>query len=242
MRFRFAARAVGALLAAALMTASASALGYGQGKECDAQNRPTGALQFQADYAPLDAYALTPEENRIILTFDLGYENGYTAAILDTLRDRGVTAMFFVTGDYAAREPALMRRLIAEGHQVGNHGMKHAKLPALSGDALRSEIMDLHSYVLEHYGYEMQYFRPPCGEYDEASLRAVQGLGYRTVFWSFAYVDWNPEHQPEPQAALQRMTDAAHSGALYLLHAVSSTNAAVLGDLIDALRAKGYRV
>ena len=233
-----------AFFAAALMISGlavpVSAIGYGQGKICDAQNRPVGAVEFEAQYGQYDACALTPEENRIILTFDQGYENGFTPHILDTLKEKHVTAMFFVTGDYAKREPELMRRMIAEGHQIGNHGMTHAKLPALTTDQRREEIMSLHDYVLGHYGYEMQYLRPPCGEYDEASLKDVQALGYRTVLWSYAYADWDPNAQPEPGAALQGMTDAAHSGAVYLLHAVSETNAAVLGNLIDTLRAKGF--
>lgn len=235
-----------ALLCAAAMlfhmSLPVSAAGYGQGKARDAENRPTGALEFEAQFGQYDAYALTPDASRIILTFDQGYENGFTPKILDTLRDKQVTAMFFVTGDYAKREPELMRRMIAEGHIIGNHGMTHAKLPSLNSAARREEISALHDYVLSQYGYEMQYLRPPCGEYDAASLKDVQEMGYRTVFWSFAYVDWNPEDQPDPNAALAAMTDAAHGGAIYLLHAVSATNAQVLGDLIDALRQKGYTV
>lgn len=221
---------------------SAAAAGYGQGTECDAANRPTGALSFQEEYAEFGAYALSADENRIILTFDQGYENGYTAAILDTLKEKNATAVFFLTGDYAKREPELVQRMIREGHMLGNHGMQHAAIPTLSDAELETEVMSLHRYVQEQYGYEMQYFRPPCGEYDARTLAKVQSMGYRTVFWSMAYVDWNVDAQPEPQAALTRLTQAAHGGAIYLLHSVSSTNAAILGDLIDALRAEGYTV
>ena len=125
---------------------------------------------------------------------------------------------------------------------LGNHGMTHAALPSLTDDEITEEIMSLHQYMLDRYGYEMQYFRPPCGEYDERSLAKVQELGYRTVFWSAAHVDWKTDDQPEPQAALKKLSGMAHGGAIYLLHSVSSTNAAILGDLIDDLRAQGYQV
>lgn len=232
------------LLAACAMfpPVSAFADGYGQGKERDKENRPTGAVAFQEEYAPFNAYALSNDSNRIILTFDQGYENGFTADILDTLKEKHVTAIFFLTGDYAKKEPELVRRMVAEGHTLGNHGMTHAAIPTLSRGELEEEILNLHRYVEEQYGYQMQYFRPPCGEYDICSLDQVQSLGYRTVFWSAAYVDWKTDDQPNPDAALQLLTEAAHGGAVYLLHSVSETNAAILGNLIDALRAKGYTV
>ena len=221
---------------------SADAAGYGQGKERDAQNCPVGARMFQEQYADAGAYALSEDPERIVLTFDQGYENGYTAQILDTLREKHVTAIFFLTGDYAKKEPALVRRMIAEGHMLGNHGMQHLAAPTLSDAELEQEIMDLHRYVLEQYGCEMQYFRPPCGEYDERVLEKVRQLGYRTVFWSYAYVDWKTDAQPAPAEALAGLTGAAHGGAIYLLHAVSATNAEVLGALIDSLREKGFTV
>ncbi len=228
------------MLCAAMHPLSASAVGYGQGRARDTQNRPVDAAAFTEQYAALDACALTADENRIVLTFDQGYENGYTAGILDTLKEKGVSAIFFLTGDYAKREPALVQRMIDEGHCLGNHGMRHAALPTLSDAETEAEIMELHRYVNEHYGYEMQYFRPPCGEYDEAALARVQALGYKTVFWSAAHVDWKTDDQPDPQKALSDLTEMAHGGAIYLLHSVSETNAAILGNLIDALRAKGY--
>lgn len=234
---------LGAILSCTLLLPmNALALGYGQGIQRDAANCPTGAVEFEAQYGQFGAYAMTPDKSRIILTFDQGYENGYTAQILDTLKEKNVSAVFFLTGDYAKRESDLVGRMIAEGHTLGNHGMTHAAIPTLSPAQLEDEVMSLHKYVLDTYGYEMQYFRPPCGEYDAASLELVQGLGYQTVFWSYAYVDWNPDAQPNPQSALVGLTDAAHGGAIYLLHSVSKTNAEILGSLIDNLRAMGYTV
>ena len=185
-------------------------------------------------------YAQNTQDKVIYLTFDQGYENGYTGQILDTLREKQVHAVFFLTGDYAKKETDLVNRMIAEGHVLGNHGMTHASLPTLSEAEAKAEIMDLHQYVLDKYGYEMQYFRCPCGEYSEAALETAQACGYRTLFWSDAYVDWKTDAQPDPAESLERLRAHAHGGEILLLHAVSSTNAEILGDLIDALRAEGY--
>lgn len=227
------------LPAAALDTA---VIGYGQGKETDSQNCPLDALAFNTRYAAYGAFATTPDTSRIILTFDQGYENGYTAEILDTLQEKNVTAIFFLTGDYAKKETALVERMIAEGHVLGNHGMTHASLPNCTEAEAMEEIQSLHDYVLETYDYEMQYFRCPCGEYSEQALQWVQNAGYQTVFWSGAYVDWNTDAQPEPSAAYETLLSAAHGGEILLLHSVSSTNAQILGDLIDGFREKGYTV
>lgn len=219
---------------------SSQVIGYGQGTAVDGENRPLDALSFDAQYAEYGAYATTPDQSRIILTFDQGYENGYTAQILDTLQEKNVSAIFFLTGDYAKKETELVERMIAEGHTLGNHGMTHASLPTLSETEAKAEIMDLHQYVLDTYDYEMQYFRCPCGEYSETALETAQECGYRTLFWSDAYVDWKTDAQPDPAQSLERLEAHAHGGEILLLHSVSSTNAEILGDLIDALRADGY--
>jgi peptidoglycan-N-acetylmuramic acid deacetylase len=237
-----------ALLTAAVMPCTAAAAaditkqGYGQGTETDEKNRPTGAVQFNSRYGDLDAFALSEDEKRIIITFDQGYENGYTEKILDTLKEKNVQAMFFLTGPYAKTEHALVRRMIDEGHILGNHGMTHASLPTLCDEDARKEIMDLHDYVMNEFGYEMQYFRCPCGEYSEHALEIAKECGYKTVFWSSAYVDWKTDDQPSPGEGLRKLTGAAHGGEILLLHSVSETNAAILGELIDSFRAKGFTV
>ena len=228
--------------AAQVCAADCTKIGYGQGTAVDTLNRPCDALQFNSRYSDLDAFALSEDPNRVIITFDQGYENGYTAQILDTLKEKDVKAIFFLTGDYAKKEPELVKRMIAEGHTLGNHGMTHASLPDLSEDKAREEIMSLHDYVLNNYGYEMQYFRCPCGEYSDQALETVHDCGYKTVFWSYAYVDWKTDSQPDPQASLKKLSDSAHGGEILLLHSVSSTNAAILGDAIDNFRAKGLSV
>ncbi|MDE6004865.1 MAG: polysaccharide deacetylase family protein [Oscillospiraceae bacterium] len=201
---------------------------------------PLGALDFDAQYKKYNAYATTPDRNRIIITFDQGYENGFTSQILDVLKEKNVTAIFFLTGDYAKKETQLVNRMIAEGHMLGNHGMTHASLPLLDENSAKEEIMSLHNYVLENYNYNMQYFRCPCGEYSEKALKIVQELNYKTIFWSGAHVDWLTDKQPNPEQALEKLTASAHGGEILLLHSVSQTNTQILGDLIDNLRQQGY--
>ncbi|MCM1579068.1 MAG: polysaccharide deacetylase family protein [Ruminococcus sp.] len=213
--------------------------GYGQGRQVDEDNRPLGALDFNGGFSGLNAYAIT-DSPEIVLTFDQGYENGYTEKILDTLKEKNVKAVFFLTGDYAKKCPDLIRRMIDEGHIIGNHGMRHASLPKLSEEDMREEIMSLHEFVRETYGYEMKYFRPPCGEYSEQALSAVKDCGYTTLLWSFAYCDWDVNSQPDKAESLTRVTDAAHKGAVYLLHSVSETNCAILPQAIDNIRAAGF--
>ena len=231
-----------AVPAVSVCAADSTRTGYGQGKDVDSLNRPTGALQFNDRYGDLGAFALSEDESRIIITFDQGYENGYTSKILDTLKEKNVHAIFFLTGDYAKNEESLVKRMIAEGHTLGNHGMTHASLPTLSEAAAEKEIMSLHSFVLNNYGYEMQYFRCPCGEYSEQALETVQKCGYKTVFWSYAYVDWKTDAQPLPAEGLEKLTKSAHGGEILLLHSVSATNAEILGDVIDSFRAQGFKV
>lgn len=226
----------------AVVAADTAKTGFGQGTAVDSMNRPLDAVSFNERFADLGAYALTEDSSRVVITFDQGYENGYTARILDTLKEKGVKAVFFLTGDYAKREPELVKRMIAEGHVLGNHGMTHASLPELSEDEAVEEIMSLHDFVLNNYGYEMQYFRCPCGEYSERALEIVRDCGYKTVFWSSAYVDWKTDDQPAPEEGIRKLSGAAHGGEILLLHSVSSTNAEILGQLIDQFRAKGLKV
>lgn len=216
-------------------------IGYGQGTIKDDKNCPVGAVDFNKAYSQYDAYALKENEGKTIyLTFDQGYENGYTEKILDTLKEKNVKATFFVVGDYAKRNESLLRRMLDEGHTVGNHSMSHYSMPELSESECCEEINSLHEYVLDNYGYEMTLFRPPMGEFSEFSLAVTQSCGYETMLWSFAYYDWVTDDQPDPAAAKEKLVSAAHDGAVYLLHSVSSTNAQILGEVIDELKAQGY--
>lgn len=215
--------------------------GYGQGTHFDELNRPSGAKRFNEGYSRYNAKAINETEEKVImLTFDQGYENGYTGMILDTLKEKGVKATFFVVQDYAERQPELVRRMIDEGHTVGNHSANHYSMPDLTVEEATNEVMELHEYMLENFGICMNLFRPPKGEYSELSLAVTGDLGYTTVLWSFAYADWDPDDQPDPEQSLQKLIDRAHPGAIYLLHSVSETNATILGDFIDEMLAQGY--
>lgn len=215
--------------------------GFGQGTHYDDMNRPRGAMRFNEEYSKYNAKAIDETEEKVItLTFDQGYENGYTSIILDTLKEKGVKATFFVVYDYAKRQPELVQRMIDEGHTIGNHSWHHYSMPELSAEEAAKEVMDLHDYMIENFGVCMNKFRPPKGEYSDLSLAVTSDLGYTTVLWSFAYADWDPDKQPEPEASLEKLIERAHPGAVYLLHSVSATNAEILGDFIDAMIAEGY--
>lgn len=215
-------------------------LGWGPGGPVDADNRPDGATVYQEKYGQYAADFIRENNQNIYLTFDEGYENGYTDDILDTLKEKGVQAVFFVTMPYVQSEPELVQQMIDEGHIVGNHSVNHPSFPEISFEECQQEIMELHDYVKENFGYEMSLFRFPMGEFSEADLKVVQDLGYRSVFWSFAYRDWLVDEQPDPQEAIATIEDKCHPGAIYLLHAVSETNAQILGQVIDDLRGEGY--
>lgn len=214
--------------------------GYGQGVQLDDKNRPVGALDFNTRYGKYSAKAITEDEGKLYLTFDQGYENGYTAKILDTLKEKNVKATFFVLQDYAEKNPELVKRMIDEGHTVGNHSVSHYSMPSLSADECREEIMGLHKFIKDEFGYEMTEFRPPMGEFSELSLAVTQECGYETLLWSYAYADWDVNNQPSKEAAFEKLIGAVHDGAVYLLHSVSSVNAEILGDFIDSAREQGF--
>lgn len=214
--------------------------GYGQGVQLDDKNRPTGALDFNANYGKYGAEALREDKKNILLTFDQGYENGYTAQILDTLKEKKVKAVFFLLQDYAERNPELVQRMIDEGHIVGNHSVSHYSMPDLSVEECRQEIEGLQEYMKQNFGVTMKLFRPPMGEFSEQSLSVTKDCGLSTMLWSFAYADWDVNAQPDPAQAKEKLIGAAHEGAVYLLHSVSQTNAEVLGDVIDGIRDEGF--
>lgn len=219
---------------------SRTKIGYGSGVQTDEKNRTTGALDFNNRYSQFNATAINTDDKKLTLTFDQGYENGYTAKILDVLKEKNVKAVFFLLKDYAEKNTELVRRMIDEGHIIGNHSVHHYSMPTLDDDTCKNEITQMHDYVKKTFGYEMTLFRPPMGEFSEASLNTTKECGYKTVMWSFAYADWDTNDQPDEQQSLKKLVDSAHEGAVYLLHSVSKTNAAILSDAIDRIRAKGF--
>ncbi len=216
-------------------------MGWGPGREVNSLNQPTSAVEYQNKYESLGGYFVFPEDgNTIYLTFDLGYENGHTAGILDALAAHNAKGTFFITMDYVNEAPEIVERIIREGHTLANHTVKHPSMPEVSDERLREEITGLHDYILEQYGYEMTLFRYPMGEFSEYTLAQINELGYKSIFWSFAYKDWVTDAQPDPAESLRRVTDALHPGAIYLLHAVSSTNEQIMGDFLTNAEQQGY--
>ena len=214
--------------------------GWGQGVQVDEKNRPISPLSFQEKYGKYEAYFIGKDEPVIYLTFDCGYENGYTPPILDALKEKNVQAVFFCTMDYIKRQPELVQRMIDEGHAIGNHSDKHLCMPEQTIERCETEIMNVHQYMEENFQYTMTLFRAPAGEFSERTLAQARELGYKTLFWSYAYKDWDPDNQMGVDKALPKITGALHPGAIYLLHAVSPDNAAILGDFIDNARSAGY--
>ncbi len=176
----------------------------------------------------------------LYLTFDEGYENGFTDDILDTLKEKQVPAAFFVTGPYLEGQGDLIRRMLDEGHIVGNHTINHVNLPKQSISVMRDEVDGLSERCMELYGTGMKYMRPPEGEYSERTLAAARDMGYATIMWSFAYKDWDVNCQQGADYAYEQVTKYLHDGAIILLHAVSSDNAGALGRIIDYARENGY--
>ena len=189
------------------------------------------------------AYMGDPEDKVLYLTFDAGYENGSTEKILDALKAHQVPAAFFLVGNYLEKNADLVRRMEAEGHIVGNHTMHHPDMSAIGDEAsFRKELTDLEKLYQETTGKEMRrFYRPPQGNYSEENLRMAKELGYKTVFWSLAYVDWNNDAQPTAEEAFAKLLPRTHNGAVVLLHSTSKTNGEILDTLLTKWKDMGYR-
>ena len=176
----------------------------------------------------------------IYLTFDEGYENGNTSRILDILKENNVNAIFFITGPYLNKEEDLVRRMVEEGHVVGNHTVHHPSLPTLKDEEIEKEIIDLDALFYEKFGRNMIYLRPPKGEYSERTLDLTNRMGYINVFWSFAYDDWFTNKQRGWEYAYKKIMDNTHNGEIILLHAVSNDNTEALDKVIKDTINEGY--
>lgn len=179
----------------------------------------------------------------LYLTFDAGYENGFTPAILDALKKHNAPAAFFVVGNYIENAPDLVKRMVAEGHIVGNHTYHHPDMSKISDPAaFQRELTDLETLFQETTGQELpKFYRPPQGKFSEENLKQAQALGYTTVFWSLAYVDWYTDNQPSHEQAFQKLLPRIHDGAIVLLHSTSQTNAEILDELLTKWEELGYR-
>lgn len=191
-----------------------------------------------------DAVYLGDTNDKVLyLTFDAGYENGCTAQILDVLKAHNAKAAFFVVGNYLETAPELVQRMADEGHLVGNHTWHHYDMSRIADEAtFTDELTRVEEKYRELTGQAMKkYYRPPQGVYSEENLRMAQALGYRTVFWSLAYVDWLQDDQPTAEEAFSKLLPRTHPGAIVLLHSTSATNAAILDDLLTRWEEAGYR-
>jgi len=210
-------------------------------KRNDTHQQPEMPASISTGLSKYGAYWIgSSSEKTLYLTFDEGYENGYTPQILDILKANDVKAAFFVTGHYLKSQPELIKRMVNEGHIVGNHTDSHPSIPGLTDEKIKQELQ------LVELGYEqvtgrqgMKYLRPPMGEYSERTLALTRELGYHNIFWSMAFVDWVPMPGGSDEA-YQSVMDNLHNGALVLLHAVSKDNTEALDKILKDTKAQGY--
>lgn len=180
------------------------------------------------------------EKSYVYLTFDEGYEAGYTPQLLETLKQNDVKATFFLTAHFLNTQENLVRQMIEEGHIVGNHTVNHKSMPDLTDEKVESEIMTFHKAMYEKIGYEMKYLRPPMGEFSERTVAISNNLGYKTVMWSFAYDDWDENNQKGEEYAKTKILGNIHNGAIILLHGNSKDNVTVLDYCIKEIKNMGY--
>lgn len=183
----------------------------------------------------------TKSKNKVLyLTFDCGYENGYTSKILDVLKEKNVNAAFFCTLPQVEENPELIKRMIDEGHIVGNHSVTHPSFAEISTEQIKEEISGMDNYLRENFNYSEPYFRFPMGEYNENALNVVGSMDFTSVFWSLAYADWDLNNQKGADFAYNTVVSRLHPGAVILLHSVSPDNSNALSKIIDKAREDGY--
>ena len=231
-----------ALEAAKTLAASGEVTNWGLSFQQEGQPPVANAT---AEYlAGFDSvYRMETEEKVLYLTFDAGFENGSTEKILDALKKHNVKAVFFLVGNYFETQPDLVRRMVEEGHTVGNHTYSHPDMSAIGDEAsFRAELEKNEALYQEITGTAMpKLYRPPQGKFCESNLKMAQKLGYKTVFWSLAYVDWYENDQPTPQQAYDKLRPRVHPGAVVLLHSTSQTNGEILDELLGKWEDLGYR-
>ncbi len=215
---------------------------WGSGGPVDELGRSVGALSYNQLYGHYGATFVEQDSDDIYLTFDLGYENGYTDDFLDAMAQRDVKGVFFVTGGYLRSEPEMVQRIIDEGHVLGSHSDGHPNMTTITLSEAYDDTKAIHNAITNQFGYEPKLYRFPEGVFNEQLLYMLQQSGYKSVFWSFAYRDWEVDNQPDPQESLAKLVDSAHPGGIYLIHTVSSTNVQIIGDVIDGFEEKGFKI
>lgn len=222
---------------AAVLSAENWGLGFGE-----EGSQPTGNASV-SELKEYDTYYVGDSGQKVIyLTFDAGYENGYTPQILDALKKHNVSATFFVVGHYLESAPELVKRMVEEGHTVGNHTYHHLDMSAISSrDSFKKEMQDVETLYKEITGEELtHYYRPPQGKYSTTNLEMAKEMGYHTFFWSLAYVDWYQDKQPSKEEAFEKLLGRIHPGAIVLLHSTSKTNGEILDELLTKWEEMGY--
>ncbi len=213
--------------------------GLGFGKQ---GQKPTGNASA-AELAKHNAYFCAEGEEKVLyLTFDCGYENGNTEPILDALKKHNAPATFFVVGHFLESAPDIVKRMVEDGHTVGNHTYHHLDMSKLSDrSSFKKELDDVSALFKETTGTELSmYYRPPQGKYSINNLQMAQELGYSTFFWSLAYVDWNQDDQPSHEEAMKKLCGRVHPGAIVLLHSTSKTNGEILDEVLTKWEEMGY--
>jgi len=190
-----------------------------------------------------NAYYVGDDDEKVIyLTFDAGFENGYTEKILDTLKKHDVKAAFFLVGHYLEEEPLIVKRMVEEGHIVGNHTYHHPDMSKISDmESFKKELVSMEELYKQITGQDLsKYYRPPQGKFNENNLIMANDLGYITIFWSLAYVDWYTDKQPTKEQAFNKLVPRIHPGAVLLLHSTSKTNSEILDELLTKYKEEGY--
>ena len=207
------------------------------------EGQPPVGNASQEELSKMNSYYIGDTSKKVIyLTFDAGYENGYTEEILDVLKKHNVSATFFLVGNYIETSPNIVKRMVAEGHTVGNHTFTHPDMSSISDEqSFKEELTKLEELYKETTGQEMlKIYRPPQGKYSESNLKMAQSMGYTTVFWSLAYVDWYENDQPTAEEAFSKLIPRIHNGAIVLLHSTSKTNCEILDELLTKWEQMGY--
>lgn len=229
-----------AIISNATETVSNNLICWGFKREKN-NNQPSLDLDSKNILEKYNGFAIgNSEKPYIYLTFDLGYEAGYTSQVLDILKENNIKASFFITAHYLNTQEILVKRMIEEGHIVGNHTVNHKELVKLSDEEIKEEINNLSQSIYDKFGYEMTFFRPPKGEYSERVIKIASELNYKTVLWSSAYDDWDENKQNREAYGKSKILDNLHNGCILLLHATSKDNMNILDSVIKETISKGY--
>ena len=239
---RFSAMAVDKLASITTNTTTLQASSKNWGLSFQEEGQPPVVDATFEELANYNAYYIENTQEKVLyLTFDAGYENGNTPAILEALKKHNAKATFFIVGNYLNTSPELVKQMVAEGHIIGNHSYHHPDMSQMGETAFQQELSELETLYEKVVGEPMKkYYRPPQGKYSQSNLEIANALGYKTFFWSLAYVDWNQDNQPTHEEAFHKLLTRVHPGAIVLLHSTSKTNGEIMDELLTKWEEMGY--